>query len=96
MHLDGLTGGNIRKAVGETVGQLGDNPGLSSIELAPRDLGPQHEITGVFGLLAIHAVPLEALEIFLCDRCEAALRISINVMNDGQPVFLLLEFLLRG
>ena len=96
MHLDGLAGGDIGEAVGVLVGDLRDDAGLGGGELAAGDLGPEHEVAGILGFLAVDAVPLEALEIAVGDGGEAALRVAVDIVDDGETVFFLLQLLLRG
>ena len=73
-----------------------DDAGLGGSELAAGDLCAEHEVAGVLGLLAIDAVPLEALEIVIGDGGETALRVAVDIVDDGEAVFLLLELLLGG
>ncbi len=96
VHLDGLAGGDIREAVGELVGDPGDDMGLGGGELAAGDFGPEHEVAGVLGLLSINAVPFEALEVVVRNGVETAFGVPVDVVDDGERVFLLFELLLRS
>ena len=64
--------------------------------MATGDFCAEHEEAGVLGLLAVNAVPLEAFEIVVVDGGEAGLGVAVDIVDDVEGVFFLLELLLWG